>query len=64
MWTPLTIVWTQLRARIDELRRNPDAGYSTETVVVTALLVALVLLVVGVIIWNKVVSKANSIDLG
>ena len=30
---------------------QPEAGYSTETVVVTVLLVTLVLLVVGVMIW-------------
>ncbi|WP_170323804.1 hypothetical protein [Cryptosporangium phraense] len=40
-----------------------DAGYSTEVVLVTALLVALVIVVVG-IIAAKVLAKANSIDLG
>lgn len=52
-----------LRARIAELRRNPDAGYTTETVVITALLVVAALTVVTIIV-GKVVTKANSINLG
>lgn len=52
-----------LRARLDELRRNPDAGYTTETVVITALLVVAALTVVTIIV-GKVVTKANGIDLG
>ena len=59
-----TVIWLQLRARAALLRQqDPDAGYSTETVVVTAILVALALLVVGTIIYNKVVGKANGINL-
>ena len=59
-----TVIWLQLRARVALLRnQEPDAGYSTETVVVTAILVALALLVVGTIIYNKVVGKANGINL-
>jgi hypothetical protein len=65
MTTLLLIYWTRLRTHLDLLRDDdPEAGYSTETVVVTALLVALALLVVGDIIYNKVVNKANSIQLG
>jgi hypothetical protein len=52
-----------LRARLAELRRNPDAGYATETVVITALLVVAALTVVTIIV-GKVVTKANSINLG
>ena len=52
-----------LRARIAELRRNPDAGYTTETVVITALLVVAALTVVTIIV-GKVVTKANGINLG
>ena len=52
-----------LRARIAELRRNPDAGYTTETVVITALLVVAALTVVTIIV-SKVVTKANGINLG
>lgn len=54
-------------ARIAESRRRmreePEAGYSTETVVVTALLVVLALVVLG-IIAVKVTEKANGITLG
>ena len=64
MTSLFTIIWLQLRARLALLREHdPDAGYSTETVVVTAILVALALLVVGTIIYNKVVGKANGINL-
>ncbi|MEN8652348.1 hypothetical protein ABCR94_17520 [Streptomyces sp. 21So2-11] len=40
-----------------------DAGYSTEAVIVTALLAVLGLTVIGVIV-AKVMAKANGIDLG
>ena len=40
-----------------------DSGYTTETVVVTALLVVLALTVVGIIV-TKVLAKAHSIELG
>ncbi len=64
MTSLFTVIWLQLRTRIAVLReQDPDAGYSTETVVVTAILVALALLVVGTIIYNKVVGKANGINL-
>jgi len=57
----------RLRARIAESRRRmreePDAGYSTETVLVTALLVALALVVVA-ILAAKIIEKANGITLG
>ena len=54
---------TWLRERTAPLRRDPEAGYSTETVLVTALLVAAALAVVAIIV-AKVVTKAHSIDLG
>lgn len=57
------ITRTWLHERIEPLRRRPDAGYSTETVLVTALLVAAALAVVAIIV-AKVVAKAHSIDLG
>jgi len=44
------------------LRREPDAGYSTETVLVTALLVVAAIAVLAIIV-AKVTSKANSIDM-
>jgi hypothetical protein len=44
------------------LRRNTDAGYTTEAVLVTALLVAAALFVLAIIV-DKVITKANGIDL-
>ena len=52
-----------LRARLAKLRRNGDGGYTTETVVVIALLVALAIAAIA-IIATKVLAKANSLDLG
>lgn len=63
MQTYLSILWVQLRARIRELREHPDAGYTTETVLVTALLVVLALAVIAILV-AKVTSKANGINLG
>jgi hypothetical protein len=54
--------WTTLTSRWETLRRDPEAGYSTETVVVTALLVAAALAVIAIII-GKVTAKANGINL-
>jgi hypothetical protein len=53
------------RAHMADVRRHlrSDAGYTTETIVVTALLAVLALTVVG-IIAAKVLGKANGIDLG
>ena len=45
------------------LRADPEAGYTTETVIVTALLAALALTAVGIIV-AKVVSAANNISTG
>ncbi|EWC64535.1 hypothetical protein UO65_0142 [Actinokineospora spheciospongiae] len=55
-------MWTVLRARWEELRRRPEAGYSTETVLVTALLVVAALAVIAIVI-AKVTDKANGITL-
>jgi hypothetical protein len=52
-----------LRARLADARRTSDAGYTTETVVVTALLVALAIAAIAIIV-AKVVAKANGLDLG
>lgn len=56
-------VWSALQERIESLRRHPEAGYSTEAVLVTALMVGLAIVVVA-IVAAKVTAKANSIDLG
>lgn len=53
------------RAHLAKVRRHArgDAGYTTETIVVTALLAVLGLTVVGIIV-AKVTARANGIDLG
>ena len=50
-----------LRSRLAEMRAEPDAGYSTEAVVVIALLVAMAVTAVG-IIAVKVIAAANHIS--
>ncbi|MHA6631110.1 hypothetical protein ACU61A_37230 [Pseudonocardia sichuanensis] len=57
-----TPMGTEVRARWEVLRRDPDAGYSTEAVLVTALLVVAALVVVAIIV-AKVTEKANGIVL-
>ena len=52
-----------LAARRQALRADPEGGYSTEAVIVTALLAALALTAVGIIV-AKVVSSANNITTG
>ncbi|MGH4029350.1 hypothetical protein ACQB60_10490 [Actinomycetota bacterium Odt1-20B] len=54
-----------VRARLAEARRQArsDAGYTTETIIVTALLTVLALAVIGIIV-AKVTAKANGIDMG
>jgi hypothetical protein len=67
--TPCSPNSPALRHLIGSLRaylaavRTDDAGYSTEAVVVIALLVAMALAAVG-IIAAKVIAKANSLNLG
>ncbi|CAM3755756.1 hypothetical protein KIPE111705_23340 [Kibdelosporangium persicum] len=58
----LEALWTALKARWEVLRREPEAGYSTETVLVTALLVVAALAVIAIVI-AKVTAKANGINL-
>lgn len=55
-------VLVDLRARWAAVRREPDAGYSTETVVVTGLLVVAALIVIAIIV-AKVTEAANGISL-
>ena len=52
-----------LVARWKTLRAEPESAYSTEAVIVTALLAALALTAVGIIV-AKVVAKANTISTG
>jgi hypothetical protein len=58
----LVALWTVLRARWELVRREPEAGYSTETVLVTALLVVAALAIIAIIV-AKVTAKANGINL-
>jgi hypothetical protein len=60
LWTQMV---EQIRSRWQQLRATGDAGYSTETVVVTAALVILALAVLA-IIAAKIIAKAKAIDLG
>jgi len=66
MLTELIILrhpYAVLHSRWEALRANPERGYTTETVIVTALLAALALTAVGIIV-AKVVSAANNISTG
>lgn len=62
-------MWTRTTALINKARRartrndHSDAGYASEAVLVTALLIIAALVVIGILV-AKVTSKANSIDLG
>ncbi|NKQ59010.1 hypothetical protein HFP15_39830 [Amycolatopsis sp. K13G38] len=62
MHAHIKTVFSFLKARWDILRREPEAGYSTETVLVTALLVAAALVIIAIIV-AKVTAKANGITL-
>jgi hypothetical protein len=61
MFTEVKILLVRLRAELERLRRD-ESGYSTEAVLVTALLVAIAIAVIG-IIAVKVAQKADSIEL-
>jgi hypothetical protein len=54
--------YAELSSRWRLLRSRPDAGYSTETVIVTALLVLLALTVIGILI-ARVTARVEGIDL-
>jgi len=54
---------TAVRDRWQVLRDDPEAGYTTETVVVTALLVAMAITVIAIIV-AKVTATANNISTG
>ena len=56
-------VRARLNGRLELLREQPDDGYSTETALVTALLVLLAIAVIAVIA-AKIMAKAEQIDLG
>lgn len=56
-------LYAVLHSRWEALRADPEGGYTTGTVIVTALLAALALTAVGIIV-AKVVSAANNISTG
>ncbi len=56
---PLVMAWGLLRARLAASRAD-EGGYSTETVIITAVLAALAIAVTGIIV-AKVIGKANDI---
>jgi hypothetical protein len=62
MFALVTFLAAELRDRWRAARETKDAGYSTEAVLVTALLVGLAVVVIG-IIAIKVTGKANNINL-
>jgi hypothetical protein len=59
----LSYLTAEIRHRFKTVRDTHDGGYSTEAVLVTALLVVLALAVIA-IIATKVTGKANGINLG
>ncbi len=59
----LAYVTAEIRHRWKTVRDTKDGGYQTETVLVTALLIAAAIVIIGIIV-SKVTSKANSINLG
>lgn len=62
MLSQVVALWSVVQARWEELRRRPEAGYSTETVLVTALLVVAALTVIAIVV-AKVAEKANGITM-
>ena len=64
MGAPEVVLWawvTYLRNRL--AASGGEDGYTTQTVIITAVMAALAI-AVGAIITAKVVSKANNINLG
>lgn len=59
----LSYLAAELQHRWRAVRDTKDGGYSTETVLVTALLVTAALLALAVV-GAKLLAKANSINLG
>jgi hypothetical protein len=59
----LSYLTAEIRHRWKVVRDTKDGGYSTEAVLVTALLVLAAIAVIGIIV-GKVTGKANSINLG
>ena len=58
---PIAMAITAMQVRRSVLQSGRESGYSTETVIVTALMAGLALLAVGIII-TKIHSSANGIS--
>jgi hypothetical protein len=58
----LSYLTAEIRYRWTAVRDTKDGGYSTESVLVTALLVAMAIVVIGVIA-TKLKAKADSLNL-
>jgi hypothetical protein len=65
--SPLVILFHAYKERLrlcrEMARKHPEAGFTTEAVVVIAILVAIAI-AVGAVLMAKVLAKANSLDLG
>ncbi|MDI6104373.1 hypothetical protein QLQ12_37860 [Actinoplanes sp. NEAU-A12] len=59
----LSYLTAEIRHRWKTVRDTKDGGYSTESVLVTALLVAMAIVVIGVIA-SKLKAKADGLNLG
>lgn len=57
---PIAVAWTLLRSRL-EVTREREGGYTTETIVITALLVLLGIAAVG-ILYKNVTGSASHIN--
>jgi hypothetical protein len=57
---PFAMAWTVLRTRL-AVAKDREAGYTTETIIITAMLAALALLAVGYIV-TRVGATANNIS--
>ena len=65
MWARTITLVHDLHTRCKQLNNHPgdaDAGYASEAVLVTALLIIGAIIVIGIIV-AKVTSKANDINL-
>jgi hypothetical protein len=58
----MEFLWMYLRSRYIDSSTSDEGGSVVETVIITAVFAALAI-AVGLIIVDKVTSKANSIDL-
>ena len=58
---PIAMAMTALQVRLAKAHAESESGYSTETVIVTAMLAGLAMLAIGIII-TKIRTSANNIN--